>query len=87
MELVRCMNSESGNIVRYGFQPTELDSRGNLEVEFAGRTSRDGLTKPPSLYRYKRVPQSKWQSLLMAPSAGQFLEREIKPNYECERVR
>jgi lysyl-tRNA synthetase class 2 len=35
-------------------------------------------------YRYFGVPEAVFDTLLAAPSAGEFVNREIKPAYDCE---
>ena len=35
-------------------------------------------------YRYFQVPGSIYEALLAAPSAGEFVNREIKPHYRHE---
>jgi hypothetical protein len=35
-------------------------------------------------YRYFDVPEGRFDELLGAPSAGEFVNREIKPNYRYE---
>ena len=74
MERIRAANSNSHNVVSYGWEPAPPV----LEVEFGGRAG-----KPNAIYQYKGVPQSLWCRLLEAPSAGNFLNQYIKPQYEC----
>ncbi|MEA3053499.1 MAG: hypothetical protein QOG72_2402 [Sphingomonadales bacterium] len=35
-------------------------------------------------YRYFDVPIAIYQRLISAPSAGEYVNREIKPHYRCE---
>jgi hypothetical protein len=35
-------------------------------------------------YRYFEVPLVAYEALLAAPSAGEYVNREIKPHYRCE---
>jgi len=35
-------------------------------------------------YRYFDAPMSVYRALGEAPSAGEYVNREIKPNYRCE---
>jgi hypothetical protein len=35
-------------------------------------------------YRYFEVPLAIYQALVSAASAGEFVNREIKPNHRCE---
>ncbi|MEA2999933.1 MAG: hypothetical protein QOK17_1766 [Sphingomonadales bacterium] len=35
-------------------------------------------------YRYFEVPEAVFEALLAAPSAGEFVNREIKPDYRYE---
>lgn len=47
-----------------------------LEVEFHnGRT-----------YRYRRVPVAAYRLLLLAPSIGEFVNKQIKPRFEAKEV-
>ena len=34
-------------------------------------------------YRYFAVPEAVYEDLLAAPSAGEFVNREIKPRFRC----
>jgi hypothetical protein len=37
-----------------------------------------------ALYRYRRVPREVYDALISAPSAGEFVNREIKPRFAYE---
>jgi hypothetical protein len=80
MERVKCLNSSSGNIASYGWQAEGCHNNcGTLEVEFVNK-------KGPAVYQYDHVPQNLWQGLLQAPSAGNFLNSQVKPGYPARRV-
>ena len=40
-----------------------------------------------SVYDYKKVPEKVYNEMKKASSKGEFLNKEIKPNYEYEKVR
>jgi hypothetical protein len=68
---------ESSNVAAVGYNP---ESR-VLEVEFKGRNG-----KTPAIYQYLGVSHEQWVGLLRAPSKGQYLSREIKPDHEAHRI-
>ena len=35
-------------------------------------------------YRYFEVPEAIYEALIAAPSAGEYVNREIKPRFRCE---
>jgi hypothetical protein len=62
----------SSNLAAVGYDPsTEV-----LEVEFI---------KNSSVYRYFGVPRHIYESLLAAPSIGQFFNAYIKDRYAAEK--
>jgi len=82
MERVRALNSNSGNVVSYGWEetPSQGTAVGTLSVEFAGRMGKT------SVYEYLDVTQSDWRDLLQSHSAGHFINERIKPNYPVRKV-
>jgi hypothetical protein len=40
-----------------------------------------------SIYDYLKVPQKMYETMKKASSKGEFLNKEIKPNYEFEKIR
>ena len=42
--------------------------------------------KSGRIYDYHGVPPEKYEELLSAGSVGEFVNLEIKPNYECSEV-
>ena len=40
-----------------------------------------------SVYDYKKVPEDVYTSMKKASSKGEFLNKQIKPNYEYEKVK
>jgi KTSC domain len=77
MERTRAFNSNSGNILSYGWEPNP----DTLEVEFGGRKD-----KAAAIYQYAGVPQQKWLALLAAPSAGSYLRNDIIPHYRVRKL-
>ncbi len=68
---------ESSNLRRIaGPMSIEGALDGLLYVEFAGGR----------VYRYREVPYEVLDALLDSDSPGSYLNAEIKPVYECERV-
>lgn len=61
---------ESTAITRAAYHP----DRAMLDVWYEGGDR----------YSYFRVPLRIYRQLCVAPSAGEFVNREIKPNYEYE---
>ncbi|MBB2991073.1 hypothetical protein FHR72_002546 [Mycolicibacterium iranicum] len=60
---------DSSNIYRIGYDSATEE----LYVEFSnGR-----------IYVYSGVPQSTYDELFTADSKGSYMNREIKPNYDC----
>jgi len=39
-----------------------------------------------SVYDYKKVPEEIYKKMRSASSKGEFLNKEIKPNYEFEKI-
>ena len=76
MDRVKAHNSISGNVASYGWEAEPPV----LEVEFASRKGTN------SVYRYPGVTQDQWTALLQASSAGEYLNRVIKPQYPVERI-
>lgn len=74
MQRLQAQNSNSGNIVSYGFNPHHNPTI--LEVEFKGGR----------VYRYAGPTLEEYRDLANAPSAGQFLNEVIKPKYPAERI-
>jgi hypothetical protein len=79
MDRIRANNSSSRNVVSYGWEPNGNPMVGILEVEFSN-------PKGNSVYQYQGVPRERWLALLQAPSAGQFINSQIKPFYPALRV-
>jgi hypothetical protein len=71
------MNSTSKSVVSYGWEAAPLC----LEVEFSSRPP-----KANGVYQYPGVPQDLWHGLIHAPSAGEYLNRVIKPHYPAVKV-
>ena len=40
-----------------------------------------------NIYDYKKVPEEVYNKMKAASSKGEFLNKEIKPNYEFEKIR
>ena len=40
-----------------------------------------------SIYDYLKVPENVYNEMRKASSKGEFLNKEIKPNYEFEKIR
>ena len=40
-----------------------------------------------SIYDYKNVPEKIYKDMRSASSKGEFLNKQIKPNYEFEKIR
>jgi len=40
-----------------------------------------------SVYDYKKVPEEVYTSMKKASSKGEFLNKQIKPNYEFEKIK
>ena len=40
-----------------------------------------------SIYDYLKVPEQVYNNMKKASSKGEFLNKEIKPNYEFEKIR
>jgi len=40
-----------------------------------------------NIYDYKKVPEEVYNKMKVASSKGEFLNKEIKPNYEFEKIR
>lgn len=68
---MRMVRLRSSNLAAAGHEGTVL------EIEFT-----DG-----GLYRYLGVPESVFQGLLAAPSAGRFFHKWIKGRYRFQRLR
>jgi hypothetical protein len=49
-----------------------------------GEATLDIWYKGGDRYRYFEVPVAVFQALVSAASAGEFVNREIKPNHRCE---
>ena len=49
-----------------------------------GSKSLDLWYKGGDRYRYFEVAEDLFEALLAAPSAGEFVNREIKPRHRCE---
>lgn len=78
MERVICNNSNSGNIISYGYsEDTQV-----LEIEFSAKNGAGS-----SVYQYGSVPAEKWRELLQATSAGNYINSNIKPYYLFKRVK
>lgn len=68
----------SSNIYAVGHDP----QTSTLEVQFADKRTGD----PASIYRYEGVPQSVFDGLLTAPSAGQFFAENVKGQFPTTKV-
>jgi hypothetical protein len=64
----------SSNVASVAYAPQDED--GLLFVEFVHG----------GVYRYAGVPLGVFGRLLEAESVGGFLNAEVKPHYDCERV-
>ena len=40
-----------------------------------------------NIYDYKKVPEKVYNDMKIASSKGEFLNKEIKPNYEFEKIK
>lgn len=82
MERITAHNSTPGHVISYGWEPTSNfpPQVGPLDVEFGSKKNGS------SVYRYSDVPHAKWLGLLQAPSAGAYLNAEIKNEYACTRI-
>ena len=40
-----------------------------------------------SVYDYKKVPEEVYIEMKAAPSKGEFLNKQIKPNYKFEKIK
>ena len=40
-----------------------------------------------NIYDYKKVPEKVYNEMRKASSKGKFLNKEIKPNYEFEKIK
>lgn len=40
-----------------------------------------------SIYDYLKVPEHVYNDMKKAPSKGEYLNKQIKPNYEYEKIR
>ncbi len=40
-----------------------------------------------SIYDYKEVPEKVYNQMKKASSKGEFLNKEVKPNYEFEKIK
>jgi len=40
-----------------------------------------------SVYDYKQVPEKVYKEMRAASSKGEFLNKDIKPNYEFEKIK
>ena len=69
---IQSFNPASSNVENVSFD----DSTDTLTVAFA-----DGAS-----YEYLNVPASVYRSFQAAPSAGQFVHRNLKGRYPSERV-
>lgn len=69
---VQTFSPASSNVESVSFD----DSTDTLTVEFAGGDT----------YEYLNVPASVYRSFQAAPSAGQFVHRNLKGRFQSERV-
>jgi len=69
---IRRRHVESSAVRSIGYDP------GNwvLQIEFDNR----------QVYNYFRVPPEEYAGLLNAGSIGKYVNREVKPYYDCERL-
>ena len=63
---------DSSNVASIGFDTTS-DA---LHVEFVGGR----------IYVYSPVPESTFEELMRADSKGSYINREIKPNFDCHEL-
>ena len=68
----RMIPLDSSAIARVGYN----DTRRVLRLEYRGGGTYDYFEVPPEIYR----------ELLSSGSVGEFVNREIKPNYDCDEV-
>lgn len=65
----------------------QLSSSAVERVEYDAATRvLDIWYKGGDRYRYFEVPEERYRALLAAPSAGAFVNAEIKPRYRFERA-
>ena len=69
-ERVRARDFDSSAIARAAFS----EPSGTLDIWYRGGDR----------YRYFDVPAAVFEGLLTAPSAGEYVNRQIKPNYRYE---
>lgn len=69
---MKMVKVDSSNIDRIGYD--------------ARNKSLDVLFKNGGRYRYKQVPKGVYTALSMAESVGSYLHKNIKPNYEYEKI-
>jgi lysyl-tRNA synthetase class 2 len=70
MSGLRVRDFDSSAIARAAYEPTAA----TLDLWYRGGDR----------YRYFEVPEAIYDDLLAAPSAGEFVNRQIKPYFRCE---
>jgi KTSC domain len=70
--MVTMQRVDSSNVHSVGYDPEAHE----LHVRFH---------ESPGLYVYLGVPPKLFDALLNTRSIGSFLNKEIKPNYKCEK--
>ena len=68
-----------------GLRVHEFDSSAIARAAYdAAAATLDLWYRGGDRYRYFEVPEAVYEDLLAAPSAGEFVNREIKPRFRCE---
>jgi lysyl-tRNA synthetase class 2 len=68
-----------------GLRVHEFDSRAIARAAYDAATGTlDLWYRGGDRYRYFEVPEAVFEDLLTASSAGEFVNREIKPHFRCE---
>lgn len=70
--MVNFVDVESSNVAAVGYD----DEGGHLHVKFKNNTE----------YRYLKVPKEQHDALVGAGSVGSYLNQQIKPSYQCEKL-
>lgn len=68
---------------------TEMISVDSSNIAAVGYTDNSELIvqfHSGTVYKYHGVPRQRFLGLLSASSTGKFLNSEIKPFHECERI-
>ena len=73
---INWIDVESSNLAAVGYTPESETERATLHVRF----------KNGGEYNYLDVPQEHFDGLVGASSVGQYLNQQIKPSYQFEKV-